>query len=64
MHAAPAERWAIEAELTPKTVARTTAIMREILTRTGDYGCPAADAVVPGSRRDTTGPSTGAPPPR
>ncbi len=42
------ECWAIEAELTPKTVARTTAIMRELLTRTGDYGCPAAQARVPG----------------
>ena len=42
------ECWAIEVELTPKTVARTTAIMREILTRTGDYGCPAAEAAVPG----------------
>jgi len=42
------ECWAIEAELTAKTVARTTAIMRELLTRTGDYGCPAADARVPG----------------
>ena len=42
------ECWAVEAELTPKTVARTTAIMREILSRTGDYGCPAADAAVPG----------------
>jgi hypothetical protein len=42
------ESWAIEAELTPKTVARTTAIMREVLTRTGDYGCPAARARVPG----------------
>jgi hypothetical protein len=42
------ECWAIEAELTPKTVARTTAIMRELLTRTGDYGCLAADARVPG----------------
>jgi hypothetical protein len=42
------ECWAIEAEVTPKTVARTTAIMREILVRTGDYGCPAADAAVPG----------------
>jgi hypothetical protein len=42
------ECWAIEAELTPKTVARTTAIMREILFRTGDYGCPAADVSVPG----------------
>ncbi|MFZ0403225.1 MAG: hypothetical protein WAL03_19295 [Pseudolabrys sp.] len=41
------ECWAIEAEVTPKTVARTTAIMREILTRTGDYGCPAAEAAVP-----------------
>jgi hypothetical protein len=42
------ECWAIEAELTPKTVARTRAIMREVLTRTGDYGCPAAQARVPG----------------
>ncbi len=42
------ECWAVEAELTPKPVTRTTEIMREILTRTGDYGCPAADAVVPG----------------
>jgi hypothetical protein len=42
------ECWAIEAELTPKTVARTTAIMRELLSRTGDYGCLAADARVPG----------------
>jgi len=42
------ECWAIEAELTPKTVARTAAIMREILFRTGDYGCPAADVSVPG----------------
>ena len=42
------ECWAVEAELTPKTVARTVAIMREILGRTGEYGCPAADASVPG----------------
>jgi hypothetical protein len=42
------ECWAIEAEVTPKTVARTTAIMREILARTGDYGCPAAEAAVLG----------------
>jgi hypothetical protein len=42
------ECWAIEAELTPKTVARTTAIMRELLTRTGDYGCAAAEVAVPG----------------
>ena len=38
------ECWAIEAELSRKTVSRTTAIMRELLTRTGDYGCPAAES--------------------
>ena len=42
------ECWAVEAELSPKTIVRTVAIMREILTRTGDYGCPAAEASVPG----------------
>jgi hypothetical protein len=42
------ECWAIEAELTPKTVSRTTAIMHELLSRTGDYGCLAADAAVAG----------------
>jgi len=42
------ECWAIEAELSPKTVARTTAIIREMLLRTGDYGCAAADVSVPG----------------
>ncbi|MGH3304501.1 MAG: hypothetical protein ACRDOK_23030 [Streptosporangiaceae bacterium] len=42
------ECWAIEAELTPKTAVRTAAIMRELLDRTGDYGCPAAQARVPG----------------
>jgi hypothetical protein len=42
------ECWAIEAELTPKTVSRTTAIMQELLSRTGDYGVPAAEARVPG----------------
>jgi hypothetical protein len=42
------ECWAIEAELTPKTSARTVAIMRELLGRTGDYGCLAAEARVPG----------------
>jgi hypothetical protein len=41
------ECWAIEAELAPKTVSRTTAIMRELLARTGDYGCPADQARVP-----------------
>ena len=42
------ECWAIQAELTRKTVARTTEIMRELLARTGDYGCPAAQAAEPG----------------
>jgi hypothetical protein len=42
------ECWAIEAELTPKTIARTVAIMRDVLTRTGDYGCPPAQARLPG----------------
>ena len=42
------ECWAVEAELTRKTVARTAAIMRELLSRTGDYGCPAGQAAVPG----------------
>jgi hypothetical protein len=42
------ECWAIEAELTAKTVSRTTAIMRELLIRTGDYGCPPADTRVAG----------------
>jgi len=42
------ECWAIEAELTPKTTARTVAIMGELLSRTGDYGCLAAEARVPG----------------
>jgi hypothetical protein len=43
------ECWAIEAERTAKTVTRTAAIMRELLTRTGDYGCVAAEARLPGS---------------
>ena len=42
------ECWAVEAELTRKTVSRTAAIMRELLSRTGDYGCPAAEVLVPG----------------
>jgi hypothetical protein len=42
------ECWAIEAELTPKTTRRTAAIMREVLSRTGDYGCPAAEVRVAG----------------
>jgi hypothetical protein len=43
------ECWAIEVELTAKTVNRTIAIMRELLARTGDYGCPAAEARRPGA---------------
>jgi len=42
------ECWAVEAELTRKTVRRTTEIMRELLARTGDYGGPAAGVIVPG----------------
>ncbi len=42
------ECWAIEVELTAKTISRTTAIMRELLARTGDYGSPAAQARVAG----------------
>jgi hypothetical protein len=42
------ECWAIEAELTPKTTTRTVTIMRELLSRTGDYGCVAGDVAVPG----------------
>ena len=45
------ECWAIEAELTPKTTSRTVAIMRELLARTGDYGCPAAEIVTGGPPR-------------
>ncbi|MGZ4435316.1 MAG: hypothetical protein ACXVW7_17085 [Trebonia sp.] len=41
------ECWAIEAELTAKTVRRTVAIMLELLTRTGDYGCAAAQRLQP-----------------
>jgi hypothetical protein len=42
------ECWAVEAELTRKTVARTAAIMAEMLARTGEYGCPAAQVREPG----------------
>lgn len=41
------ECWAIEVELTAKTVSRTTAIMRELLARGADYGVPAAEARLP-----------------
>ncbi len=36
------ECWAVEAELTAKTVRRTESIMRELLARTADYGNAAA----------------------
>jgi len=36
--------WAIEAELTPKPLARTVTIMRGLLARTADYGPDAATA--------------------
>lgn len=49
----PGETWAVEAELTPKPLARTTAIMTTLLTRTSDYhpgaarsGRPRYDRVV------------------
>jgi hypothetical protein len=42
------ECWAIEAELTPKTLTKTVSIMREVLIRTGDYGCAVAEVAVPG----------------
>jgi hypothetical protein len=44
------ECWAIEAELTPKTMQRTVTIMRELLSRTGDYGCPADEVRAPGQQ--------------
>ena len=43
------ECWAIEAEISAKTAGRTVSIMRELLTRTGDYGCPAAQRLRPGA---------------
>jgi len=42
------ECWAIQAELARQAVARTTEIMRELLARTGDYGCPGAQAAEAG----------------
>ena len=42
------ECWAVEAELTPKTLTKTVSIMREVLARTGDYGCAMAEVAVPG----------------
>jgi hypothetical protein len=39
--------WAIEAELTPKPLDRTTTVMRELLARTSDYGPDASDSRKP-----------------
>jgi hypothetical protein len=43
----PGEQWAIEAELTPKPLARTTAIMTGLLARTTGYHPGAAERDVP-----------------
>jgi hypothetical protein len=40
--------WAVEVELTRKTVERTATIMREALARTGEYGCPPGGMTAPG----------------
>jgi hypothetical protein len=42
------ESWAIEVELSRKDSRRVAEIMREVLTRTGDYGCPTAEVTEPG----------------
>jgi hypothetical protein len=44
----PGQVWAIEAELTPKPITRTVAIMRGLLARSSDYGPRTADG--PGPR--------------
>jgi hypothetical protein len=70
----PGECWAIEAELTPKPLARTASIMAGLLARTTDYypGCAAAagpryDRVVylvaPAARGVTERAAAGLPPP-
>jgi hypothetical protein len=41
--------WAVEAELTPKPITRTTAIMRGLLARTSDYS-PAGESTRTGPR--------------
>ncbi|MQA85894.1 MAG: hypothetical protein GEV03_15035 [Streptosporangiales bacterium] len=45
------EIWCVEVELTPKTVTRTTAILREMLARTGDYGDPPRHGGAPAAPR-------------
>jgi hypothetical protein len=42
------ETWAVEVELSRKTIERIAGIMRELLTRTSDYGSPPGGIVVPG----------------
>jgi hypothetical protein len=42
------EIWAVEVELSSKTVEHTARIMRQVLGRTGDYGCPPASIARPG----------------
>jgi hypothetical protein len=42
------EIWAVEVELSSKTVERTARIMRQVLGRTGEYGGPPASIAVPG----------------
>jgi hypothetical protein len=42
------EIWAVEVEISPKSVSRTVAIMQEILAQAGDYGKPGGSIAVPG----------------
>jgi hypothetical protein len=42
------EIWAVEVELSRKSVERIAAIMQEVLTRTSDYGSPPTDLALPG----------------
>jgi hypothetical protein len=42
------EIWAVEVELSSKTIERTATIMRQVLGRTGEYGCPPAGIAVRG----------------
>src|SRR5215469_7268176 len=42
------QTWAVEVELSRKTIARIAEVMHETLTRTGDHGSPAGAVAVPG----------------
>ena len=42
------ETWAVEVEISPKSVSRTVAIMQETLTQVGNYGEPGGSVNVPG----------------